>query len=320
MSGFFVSQNQTYKIEHQKQILWSPQKNKAGGANKGYVNMSNVKKGDIIFHYHHKKITHVSVALSNVYESIRPLEFDNSVWDQLGWQVKVSMHELHLDIEKVRPFLQKHDKEVFNKNGQVNQMYLFLLTAEQLDYLMNYVTPDIKQRLENDVNTNCSPSVTLISHSMNQSSSHTRKSKNIDFSKINELKSKIGKLGEEFILDYLIKKYPKPAFKIIPTSNNLNVSSGDDGTGFDIKIENKITSSIILIDVKTTTAGSSAPFFMSQKEYQVFKQSLATSKTDYYIYRLSNLNELYKTYDLEIFGPDELSEASFTPNAYCVRI
>ena len=38
------------------------------------------------------------------------------------------------------------------------------------------------------------------------------------------------------------------------------------------------------------------------------------------ISRLSNLNELYKTYDLEIFGPDELSEASFTPNAYCVRI
>lgn len=305
MSGFFVSQNQTYKIEHQKQILWSPQKNKTGGANKGYVNMSNVKKGDIIFHYHHKQITHVSVALSNVYESTRPLEFDNNVWDQLGWQVDVSMYELHLDIEEVRYVLQTHDKEVFNKNGQVNQMYLFLLTAEQLDYLMDYVTPDIKQHLENDVKTN---------------SSHTRKSKNIDFSKVNELKSKIGKLGEEFILDYLIKKYPKPAFKIIPVSNNLNVSSGDDSTGFDIKIENKITSSIILIDVKTTTAGISAPFFMSQKEYQVFKQSLDTAKTDYYIYRLSSLNELKKTYDLEILGPDELTEASFTPNAYSVRI
>jgi hypothetical protein len=44
MTGFFVSQNQTYKIEHEKQILWSPQKNKIGGDNRGYINMSNVKK------------------------------------------------------------------------------------------------------------------------------------------------------------------------------------------------------------------------------------------------------------------------------------
>lgn len=320
MNGFFVSQNQSYKTEHLKKILWSPQKNKVGGANKGYINMASVKKGDIIFHYHHKQITHVSVALSNVYESIRPAEFDNTVWGQLGWQVDVAMYEIDLNIEEVSSFLREHDKEVFNKNGQINQMYLFLLTKKQLDYLMDYVSLNIQQSLEHAVKTNLSPSVTLIKHSTNKKTSSTRNLKNSDFLKINELKSKIGKLGEEFILDYLVKKYPKPQFEVVPTSNNLNILSGDDSAGFDIKIKNNVTSSLVLIDVKTTTASSSVPFFMSQKEYQIYTQSLSIPDTDYYIYRLSNLNELNKTYDLEIFGPDELSEAIFTPNAYSVKI
>ncbi|WP_394455216.1 protein NO VEIN domain-containing protein [Leuconostoc suionicum] len=318
MTGFFVSQNQTYKTEHEKQILWSPQKNKIGGDNRGYINMSNVKKGDIIFHYHHKQITHVSIALTNVYERIRPSEFNNSIWDELGWQVDVSMYKLNLNMEEVRSFLQKHDAEIFNTHGHVNQMYLFRLTKEQLDYLMNYVTSDIKKSLERDIKSTSSPSVTLITHTSKRHSTKKHQSDRIDYLKLHELKSKIGKLGEEFILDYLTKKYPESEFDIIPTSNNLNTLSGDDSAGFDIKIVNKTTASITLIDVKTTTSTSTPPFFMSQKEYQVFRESLDMSNTNYYIYRLSNLNELHKTYDLEILGPDELSEAIFTPNAYSV--
>lgn len=318
MTGFFVSQNQTYKTEHEKQILWSPQKNKIGGDNRGYINMSNVKKGDIIFHYHHKQITHVSIALTNVYERIRPSEFNNGIWDELGWQVDVSMYKLNLDMEEVRSFLQKHDAEIFNTRGQVNQMYLFRLTKEQLDHLMDYVTPDIKKRLEHDINNTFSPSVTLITHTSKRNSAKKHPSEKIDYLKLYELKSKIGKLGEEFILDYLTKKYPESEFDIIPTSNNLNTLSGDDSAGFDIKIVNKTTASITLIDVKTTTSTSTPPFFMSQKEYQVFRESLDKSNTNYYIYRLSKLNELHKTYDLEILGPGELCEAIFTPNAYSV--
>jgi hypothetical protein len=318
MTGFFVSQNQTYKTEHEKQILWSPQKNKIGGDNRGYINMSNVKKGDIIFHYHHKQITHVSIALTNVYERIRPSEFNNSIWDELGWQVDVSMYKLNLDMEEVRSFLQKHDTEIFNTRGHVNQMYLFRLTKEQLDYLMSYVTSDIKKSLEHDISSTSSPSVTLITHPLIKHSANKTQSDRIDYLKLHELKFKIGKLGEEFILDYLTKKYPESEFDIIPASNNLNTLSGDDSAGFDIKIINKTTTSITLIDVKTTTSTSTPPFFMSQKEYQVFRKSLDISNTNYYIYRLSNLNELLKTYDLEILGPGELSEAIFTPNAYSV--
>lgn len=318
MTGFFVSQNQTYKTEHEKQILWSPQKNKIGGDNRGYINMSHVKKGDIIFHYHHKQITHVSIALTNVYERIRPSEFNNSIWDELGWQVEVSMYKLNLNMEEVRSFLQKHDAEVFNTRGHVNQMYLFRLTTGQLDYLMSYVTSDIKKSLERDISSTSSPSVTLITHPLIKHSANKTQSDRIDYLKLHELKSKIGKLGEEFILDYLTKKYPKSEFDIIPTSNNLNTLSGDDSAGFDIKIVNKTTASITLIDVKTTTSTSTPPFFMSQKEYRVFRESLDMSNTNYYIYRLSNLNELHKTYDLEILGPGELSEAIFTPNAYSV--
>ena len=50
MNLYYVFQGITHKFESVGNYLRSPQKNKTGGKNAGFTNMSNVKKGDVIFH------------------------------------------------------------------------------------------------------------------------------------------------------------------------------------------------------------------------------------------------------------------------------
>ena len=50
MKIFYVFQNQSKKQELNGKYLWSPQKKLTGENDLGYINMSKVQKGDLIFH------------------------------------------------------------------------------------------------------------------------------------------------------------------------------------------------------------------------------------------------------------------------------
>ena len=112
MSSFFlVSQNQSHKYEFQHKLLWSPKLNQKYGKNRGYANMSHVKKGDIIFHVYNQIIHAVSVAKYDVYSSPRPLEYDGNIWSDDGWRVDCDMHRLKIPLSDHREWLNAHKAE-----------------------------------------------------------------------------------------------------------------------------------------------------------------------------------------------------------------
>ena len=90
MSIWYVFQNKTFKEESSGEYLWSPQKNKKGSNNDGYVNMSNVKKDDIIFYGFQAKTVAVSFANTDCYESDITEELikkTEDTWNKKGYRV-----------------------------------------------------------------------------------------------------------------------------------------------------------------------------------------------------------------------------------------
>src|SRR5690625_5018557 len=94
---FFVFQNKSFDQEFAGGYLWSPQFNKNGHRTSHYEQMKNVRKGDLIIHSFNKKISAISIALTDVYESDRPLNSGvHDDWDVKGWRVDTSIIEFQI--------------------------------------------------------------------------------------------------------------------------------------------------------------------------------------------------------------------------------
>lgn len=131
---WFVCQGSTFTEERGKKFLWAPQRNKAGNTQHHWENMLKVKKGDIIFNYS-KGIKGISIAKNDGYESENIDQ--QSQWGNEGYRVDIDLHELERNIDigelAVRKYafdnaLSSIDKKPFNRNGGVNQGYLFEFT------------------------------------------------------------------------------------------------------------------------------------------------------------------------------------------------
>lgn len=94
MRYWWVNQNQTYKHEVQGGFLWSPKRNKGGGRNQFYDNMTEVQPGDLVLSFCDTQIKAVGVAQGSAESASKP-NFGSigDQWDDEGWLVPIEFDE-----------------------------------------------------------------------------------------------------------------------------------------------------------------------------------------------------------------------------------
>ncbi len=149
MRYFWVNQNKTYNIESEFEFLWAPIFNKRNHREFHWENMLNIRKGDIIFHYSNGRICDISVAKDSCYECNLPKEmhdFSNE-WEKEGRRVDSKYHTLNKPMyikdgaytDDILELSRTLNHSPFNRNGKVNQGYLFQLNEELAKYLLKKI-------------------------------------------------------------------------------------------------------------------------------------------------------------------------------------
>lgn len=166
---FFVTQGATYEIERDGGFLWAPQRKNNGKAPMFYwKNMTNVEAGNIILHYaqgNFRAISEVHAQLTEKgWQGYSEAPMPRSLpdyWENAGWLVQCGYVEFTRPIPlstftNVILKFRKQKYSAFDKNGSVNQGYLYLLEDEiadavfrkaldnqpdlgKLDYLVEYL-------------------------------------------------------------------------------------------------------------------------------------------------------------------------------------
>lgn len=135
----------------------------------------------------------------------------------------------------------------------------------------------------------------------------------IDFSKYQEEKNEIGRLGELFI-------YDSEKSKIGSDYGNETIiehtsRKRGDGSGYDIAIFHE-NGDYSFIEVKTTKGSLKTPFYMSINEYEFYKLHI----DQYILARVYNFSLDNKTGSVDYFrGTDIESVFDFEVNAYKIK-
>lgn len=154
MNTYYVFQGQTYAEECAGKYVWSPQLNKAGHKNAGYTMMTNIKKGDVIFHNVNGKLKAVSIAENDCYVAQQPQELVNAKtsveWDNEGYRIDCKYYQLEtpLLVSNCQNWLKSNyiSNSAFTVNGTGKQQYMCHLSRDHAKFLLKEVI-----RLQNDL-------------------------------------------------------------------------------------------------------------------------------------------------------------------------
>lgn len=133
---WWVNQGQTFDQERQGGYIWAPQRAKNGQQIFHHQNVSKVRRDDVILHYVDGSIVSISVALKDAAVSPKPAELPSELWATEGYIVPVKYFDLEPAVKRdsipveLRKLSSREAKSPFNKDGQVNQGYLFSLSEE----------------------------------------------------------------------------------------------------------------------------------------------------------------------------------------------
>jgi len=156
MKYWWVSQKGTFKHEFNGDYLWSPKEGKLGPL-KAYDNMRLISVGDPILSFANGHIIAVSKAVTCAFSAPKPSEFGNAgaEWSNEGWQVDAKYQLLKQkvspkhNIEKIRHLLPAKYSPI-QENGDGNQSYLFEISKELFEALMDLGGDDDRVTLTDD--------------------------------------------------------------------------------------------------------------------------------------------------------------------------
>jgi hypothetical protein len=138
ISYWWVNQGRSWDTERPGGYIWALQKNEDGQEFFHWTNVSEVKKGDYVFHYAGGAIRAVSIAQRDGYDSPRPK--DRPGPGEKGWRADLAYEDLErpLALEAVAAPLNAMnlDKGPINSVGGVNQGYLYRLTKPAADIIL----------------------------------------------------------------------------------------------------------------------------------------------------------------------------------------
>lgn len=133
MSHWWVNQSRSFDAEHAGSFLWAPHLNKIGQKEWHWTTMSMVRPDDLILHYASGSIRAISTALGAATTSSRPASLPAEPWESIGWHLEVQMSDLASPIARndiPESLRLDPDCKIFNRNGIVNQGYLYPVDVE----------------------------------------------------------------------------------------------------------------------------------------------------------------------------------------------
>jgi putative restriction endonuclease len=144
MAYWWVSQNQTFKQERAGDFLWAPDQTEAGLTPFHWATMNEVRAGNVVFSYVGGKLVSVAVAKTAAYDSIRPSDLGEGMWEDAGKKIEVEYRDLpvQLVIAGVVPELQPLLPERYSpltRFGTGNQGYLFALPPRVGRFLLERI-------------------------------------------------------------------------------------------------------------------------------------------------------------------------------------
>jgi hypothetical protein len=134
--------NQGSTLDEEKEgYLWAPTTTEKGRSIYHWDNLLDVRKGDIILHYANGYLEYVSLVVAPAEKAKDPHRRRSGDWAEDGNMIRVSYYKLNPPVA-----LNKFSDSVFklnikqgpfNRNGGINQGYLFKLTSEALNIIQN---------------------------------------------------------------------------------------------------------------------------------------------------------------------------------------
>ncbi|PLT35639.1 HNH endonuclease [Bacillus sp. V5-8f] len=146
MNSFIVMQGHTYLEDKQLGIIWSLQQDKGGNVPHSWQRMTEVKKGDIVFHYVKGNIVAISIASEDCKESSKPTIMQNhNRRSNEGYLVKLTYHELDIPVNVRDRFneivsLLPIKYSPFQQDGNGNQGYLYPCNEELAMKLLELIS------------------------------------------------------------------------------------------------------------------------------------------------------------------------------------
>jgi hypothetical protein len=118
-----------------------------------------------------------------------------------------------------------------------------------------------------------------------------------NWTKVHEERTKLGKEGEYFVLEYEINELKRvKRDDLVPKVEHTTVEKGD-GFGYDILSFTK-EGKPKYIEVKTTSLVCNSPIYISRVEYEVSQKK----KDDYYLYRVYDFDKIAKTGKIKVIN------------------
>jgi putative restriction endonuclease len=152
MAYWWVSQNQSFRQERKGGFLWAPDRTEAGLTPFHWATMNDVRPGDVFFSYVGGKVVAVSVAKTAAYDSPRPGDLGEGLWQDAGKRVEVEYRDLTVPfpivgvLTDLQPLLPERYSPL-NRSGSGNQGYLFGLPPRAgrllLDRIADGTIPDV---------------------------------------------------------------------------------------------------------------------------------------------------------------------------------
>ena len=145
MASWWVNQLGTHKIQIPGNHLWAPI-----SPDPGHRSMNLVRPGDIVFSHVRGEIIAVGIAQSEPYYSLKCTEIreaklhPNINWSNEGMRIDTDFEKLENPIvidrivDQLMPMMQPKYAPL-NKNGKANQRYLYRLTREASDILLQVI-------------------------------------------------------------------------------------------------------------------------------------------------------------------------------------
>ena len=135
MNYYFVSQCKTYQAEHSGRYLWAPQDGVWH-----HELMTEIKKGDVIIQYN-GSLVGFGFAINNCYSSPKPQSNDFESWSEKGYRVDVEQYHFATSVDKTSISqelinCQPDYHAPLNRNGGVNQCYLFLANQDMVKVIL----------------------------------------------------------------------------------------------------------------------------------------------------------------------------------------
>lgn len=131
---WWVNQGTTYEFERSGGYVWAPTETAGGSSVQHHANVGRLKTGDVTFHYVGRAIRASGVVESDATKGPRP---NSGSQDQTseGYLARVTYHDLvePIPITRIPARLRKGD--TFNRNGGVNQGYLYRVKPDLARWL-----------------------------------------------------------------------------------------------------------------------------------------------------------------------------------------